>query len=37
MLLSVIRGDDTLLHYGGRYELNKGTHLILPVGFGAFE
>ncbi|EKN64150.1 mannose-6-phosphate isomerase [Neobacillus bataviensis LMG 21833] len=37
LLLSVIKGDGALLHDGERYELKKGTHLIIPVGFGEFE
>lgn len=36
LLLSVIKGDGTLIHEGVSYELKKGTHLILPVGFGEF-
>jgi mannose-6-phosphate isomerase len=37
LLVSVIKGDGTLLHAGERYPLKKGMHFILPVGFGAFE
>jgi len=37
LLLSVIKGEGTLIHQGQTYSLNKGTHLILPVGFGEFE
>ncbi len=37
LLLSVIKGEGTLFHSGDRYELKKGTHLIIPVGFGEFE
>ncbi|MEH7107503.1 mannose-6-phosphate isomerase, class I [Bacillus sp. JJ1764] len=36
LLLSVINGDGSLLHNGEKYELMKGAHLILPVGFGEF-
>ncbi|WP_096190927.1 mannose-6-phosphate isomerase, class I [Neobacillus soli] len=37
LLLSVIKGEGLLFHAGEHYELKKGTHLILPVGFGEFE
>jgi mannose-6-phosphate isomerase len=37
LLLSVIEGGGTLLHNGEKYDLEKGTHIILPVGFGKFE
>jgi mannose-6-phosphate isomerase len=37
LLMSVIRGEGTLVHNGHRYSLNKGTHLIIPVGLGEFE
>ncbi|MCM3763746.1 mannose-6-phosphate isomerase, class I [Neobacillus niacini] len=37
LLLSVIRGNGQLLHQGEQYDLNKGTNLIIPVGFGTFE
>jgi mannose-6-phosphate isomerase len=37
LLLSVIKGDGTLICSGEWYELKKGTHLIIPVGFGEFE
>jgi mannose-6-phosphate isomerase len=37
LLLSVINGEGTLTHQGERYELQKGTHCIIPVGFGQFE
>ncbi|MFY0762354.1 mannose-6-phosphate isomerase, class I [Metabacillus dongyingensis] len=37
MLLSVIKGDGTLVHNGEKYSLNKGTHFIIPVGLGEFE
>ncbi|WP_042374304.1 mannose-6-phosphate isomerase, class I [Neobacillus jeddahensis] len=37
LLLSVIKGEGALLHNGERYELKKGTNLIIPVGFGEFE
>lgn len=37
LLLSVIKGDGALLHEGERFELKKGTHLIIPAGFGEFE
>jgi mannose-6-phosphate isomerase len=35
-LLSVIKGDGALIHDEERYPLKKGTHLIIPVGFGEF-
>lgn len=37
LLLSVIKGNGTLLHNGQPYGLEKGAHLIIPVGFGEFE
>ncbi len=37
LLLSVIKGNGRLLHEGKQYDLKKGTHLIIPVGFGAFN
>lgn len=37
LLASVINGDGALLHAGETYPLKKGTHFILPVGFGEFE
>ncbi|MDQ6594985.1 mannose-6-phosphate isomerase, class I [Bacillus salipaludis] len=37
LLLSVIKGDGTLIHNGEQYPLKKGTHFIVPVGFGEFE
>ncbi|USK31563.1 mannose-6-phosphate isomerase, class I (plasmid) [Bacillus sp. CMF21] len=37
MLLSVIKGDGTLVHNAEKYSLNKGTHFIIPVGLGEFE
>ncbi|WP_420490770.1 mannose-6-phosphate isomerase, class I [Neobacillus drentensis] len=36
LLLSVINGDGALIHDEERYPLKKGTHLIIPVGFGEF-
>jgi mannose-6-phosphate isomerase len=37
LLLSVSKGEGSLLHNGEKYDLNKGTHLIIPFGFGSFE
>jgi mannose-6-phosphate isomerase len=37
LLVSVIDGDGTLIHAGEHYPLKKGTHFILPIGFGEFE
>jgi len=37
LLLSVIKGDGILISNDEQYELKKGTHLIIPVGFGEFE
>ncbi|WP_419881525.1 mannose-6-phosphate isomerase, class I [Peribacillus sp. B-H-3] len=37
LLLSVIKGEGTLLHDRESYSLAKGTHLIIPSGFGEFE
>lgn len=37
LLLSVIKGEGILLHQGEKYGIKKGSHFILPVGFGAFE
>ncbi|MBI0577467.1 mannose-6-phosphate isomerase, class I [Neobacillus cucumis] len=37
LLLSVINGEGVLVHQGEYYPLKKGTHLIIPVGFGEFE
>jgi mannose-6-phosphate isomerase len=37
LLVSVVDGDGTLIHAGERYSLKKGSHFILPVGFGEFE
>lgn len=37
LLLSVLNGEGFLLKDGDRYELKKGSHLILPFGFGEFE
>ncbi|MEC1524511.1 mannose-6-phosphate isomerase, class I [Neobacillus niacini] len=37
LLVSVVDGEGTLIHAGERYPLKKGTHFILPVGFGEFE
>jgi Phosphomannose isomerase len=36
-ILSVIEGSGVLRADGQRFELPKGTHFILPVGFGSFE
>jgi mannose-6-phosphate isomerase len=36
-ILSIIDGSGILRADGLRYELPKGTHLILPVGFGSYE
>jgi mannose-6-phosphate isomerase len=36
LLVSVIGGEGELVHHGERYPLNKGTHFIVPVGFGEF-
>lgn len=36
LLLSVIKGEGDLIHHGASYQLKKGTHFILPVGFGEF-
>ncbi|WHY80209.1 mannose-6-phosphate isomerase, class I [Neobacillus sp. WH10] len=37
LLLSVIKGEGTLFHASEQYEMKKGIHLIIPVGFGTFE
>jgi mannose-6-phosphate isomerase len=37
LLMSVINGDGSLVHNGECYTLNKGTHLIIPVGLGEFS
>ena len=37
LLLSVIKGEGALHHNEERYDLKKGTHLIIPAGFGEFE
>lgn len=37
LLLSVIKGEGSLLHNGEKYDLKKGAHLIIPFGFGSFE
>ncbi|MGN7296006.1 mannose-6-phosphate isomerase, class I [Ferdinandcohnia sp. SAFN-114] len=37
LLLSVANGEGTLLHNGEEYNLKKGMHFIIPVGFGEFE
>lgn len=37
LLLSVVKGEGSLVHNGEQYGLKKGTHLIIPVGFGEFE
>lgn len=37
LLLSVIKGEGSLHHNGEKYDLKKGTHLIIPFGFGSFE
>ncbi|WP_160725038.1 mannose-6-phosphate isomerase, class I [Bacillus sp. USDA818B3_A] len=36
-LFSVINGEGTLSHNGVEYELKKGTHFIIPIGFGEFQ
>jgi mannose-6-phosphate isomerase len=36
LLVSVINGDGELVHNGEHYSLRKGTHFILPAGFGRF-
>ena len=37
LLLSVIKGKGVLIHQGEIYSITKGTHFIIPVGFGEFE
>jgi mannose-6-phosphate isomerase len=37
LLLSVIKGEGALIHDGEKYSLKKGTHFIVPVGFGGFS
>ncbi|MEH7277144.1 mannose-6-phosphate isomerase, class I, partial [Neobacillus vireti] len=37
LLVSVVNGEGSLIHRGEHYPLKKGTHFILPVGFGEFE
>jgi mannose-6-phosphate isomerase len=37
LLLSVTDGEGSLIQRGEKYKLKKGTHFILPVGFGEFE
>ncbi|WP_436377075.1 mannose-6-phosphate isomerase, class I [Cytobacillus sp. BC1816] len=37
LLLSVIKGEGTLIHNGESYSFSKGSHVILPVGLGEFE
>ncbi|MBT2658550.1 mannose-6-phosphate isomerase, class I [Bacillus sp. ISL-18] len=37
LLFSVIKGESTLSHHEKQYDLRKGTHFILPVGFGEFK
>jgi mannose-6-phosphate isomerase len=37
LLLSVIKGKGSLAHNGENYNLEKGDHLIIPFGFGAFD
>lgn len=36
LLLSVVKGEGSLVHNGKQYGLKKGTHLIVPVGLGDF-
>ncbi len=36
LLLSVIKGSGQLISHREQFELKKGTHLIIPVGFGEF-
>jgi len=36
LLLSVIKGEGNIVHKDQKYELKKGTHLIIPVGLGRF-
>ncbi|MGG5252740.1 mannose-6-phosphate isomerase, class I [Neobacillus sp. SM06] len=36
LLVSVIDGEGKLLHEGETFDLEKGVHLIVPVGFGEF-
>ncbi|MFD0049407.1 mannose-6-phosphate isomerase, class I [Actinomycetes bacterium NPDC127524] len=37
LLLSVINGSGELVRKGEKYPINKGTQLIIPVGYGEFE
>lgn len=37
LLFSVINGEGILSHNGIDYRLKKGTHFVIPVGFGEFE
>ena len=37
LLVSVIKGEGKLIHQGENYSLHKGSHFIIPVGFGEFE
>lgn len=37
LLLSVIKGEGSLLHNGEKYDLKKGAQLIIPYGFSSFE
>ena len=37
LLFSVINGEGNLFHNGLTYDLRKGSHFIIPVGFGEFE
>nr|WP_263324641.1 mannose-6-phosphate isomerase, class I [Neobacillus sp. Marseille-Q6967] len=37
LLMSVLKGEGSLVHNGETYSLVKGTHFIVPVGMGDFE
>ncbi|MFF2446707.1 mannose-6-phosphate isomerase, class I [Neobacillus sp. NPDC058068] len=37
LLVSIIKGEGSLVHQGKSYKLEKGRHIILPFGFGEFE
>ncbi|MBG9587262.1 mannose-6-phosphate isomerase, class I [Cytobacillus firmus] len=37
LLLSVIKGEGSLIHNSETYSLIKGSHILLPVGLGEFE
>jgi mannose-6-phosphate isomerase len=37
LLMSVVSGEGAITHNGERYSLQKGSHLIVPVGMGEFE